>query len=168
MKSRLLLGAALFTAVFFFSTCEEETNPVYAGKWECIQKEYLGDFTFNITRTLILSKSGFEDIEIWKLDNSSDISSIRATKGTMAVNDDEITFTITEVGICVKNASNKCTDQIQYFPKGHTEFTNYVNAYAEIYTGEFEADEDYLYIQRDLNDDDDYDDMSEELDYDRK
>jgi hypothetical protein len=71
------------------------------------------------------------------------------------------------VGECVKNAQQNCTTAIQWFAKGSAIYNNYIQYLRETVTGEFEVDEDWLWLVRDRNNDGDTDDNGEDIEFER-
>jgi hypothetical protein len=165
---RLASLFALIMISLLMQSCEKlKEDPLYVGTWEYTDKIYSGDLVFNTTRTLILSKSSFQEIYTIKRDNSSEVITILATKGDLQVNNSTMAFTLKAVGQCLKDAQEKCTSAVEWFNKGSETYDSYVQFFAESYEAEFEADEDYLWLVRDLNDDGDVEEVGEEIEFDR-
>ena len=172
MKNRhlTLRGTMLLCIVAIISlpSCEWfREDPLWIGKWQFKDKIYVGDFTYNTTTTLTLTESSFEEVYIIKPDNSSVISSLLGLKGSLSVKNDIMTFTLSSVGECVEDAQQNCTTAIEWFPKGSATYNTYVQYLKEIITGEFEADEDWLWLVRDRNKDGDTEDDGEEVEFER-
>lgn len=158
----IILSALLMAKCDWFSE-----DPLYAGSWQYTDKLYAGDFTYNTTTTLTLTEKTFEEIYMLQRDNSSDIVSILATRGTLEVNGNEMTFTLSAVGECVKDIHNDCTASVEWFEKGTPTYNTYILYLEEIVDGEFEADEDYLWLVRDKNNDSDTEDEGEDIEFER-
>ena len=71
------------------------------------------------------------------------------------------------MGDCVKDAQNKCTGSVQWYAKGSAVYNNYIQYLKENVDGEFEVDEDYLWLVRDSNNDGDTDDDWEDMEFER-
>ena len=142
-------------------------DPLYMGTWQTTEKIYVGDITYNTTTTLKLTESTFEEVYTLKRDNSSVISSLLGMKGNLEVKGDEMTFRLTAVGECVKDNQQNCTLEVEWFQKGSATYNAYLQYLKETVKGEFEADEDYLWLVRDRNLDGDTDDSGEDIGFER-
>ncbi len=172
MKNRhLSLRSAILPciiAMISIPSCEwVREDPLWIGKWQYKDKIYAGDVTYNTTTTLTLAESSFEEVYIIKRDNSSEITSLLGLKGSLSVKNNKMTFTLSAVGECVEDAQQKCTTAIEWFPKGSATYNTYIQYLKETVTGEFEADEDWLWLLRDRNKDGDTDDTGEEIEFER-
>lgn len=157
----ILLSAAV-------TTCDrQEDDPFYVGTWQYKEKVYAGEFAYNTTRTLILTETTFEEIYVMQRDNSTTIASVLGMKGDLDVSGAGMTFSLQAVGDCVKDAQNKCTSSVQWYVKGSSGYNNYIQYLEETVSGEFEADEDYLWLVRDSNNDGDTDDDWEDMEFER-
>lgn len=161
-----LLTIALISLTL--TTCDRlKDDPLYAGSWQYKDKLYVGDFTYNTTRTLILTKTTYEEIYVIQRDNSSTITTVLGLKGGIEVSGSEMTFRLNAVGECVKDASQNCTSAVQWFAKGSATYNTYIQYLQETIYGEFEAGEDYLWLVRDMNNDGDTEDTDEDIEFDR-
>jgi hypothetical protein len=162
-KIMMITLAALITV-----TCDRvKDDPSYVGTWEYEDKVYVGEFTYNTTRTLGLTATTFEEIYVMQRDNSTTIATILGLKGNLEVNGSEMTFKLNAVGECVKNGQNQCTSTVEWFAKGTATYNTYIQYLRETVIGEFEASEDYLWLVRDSNNDGDTDDSGEDIYFDR-
>lgn len=172
MKNRhhTLRGAMLLciAAIFSLPSCDwSREDPPWIGKWQYKDKKYVGDITYNTTTTLTLTESSFEEVYIIKRDNSSEITSLLGLKGSLSVRNNIMTFTLSAVGECVEDAQQKCTTTIEWFPKGSATYNTYMQYLKETVTGEFEADENWLWLVRDRNKDGDTEDDGEDVEFER-
>jgi hypothetical protein len=172
MKNRhlTLRGAMLLciAAIFSLPSCDWfREDPLWIGKWQYNDKIYVGDITYNTATTLTLTESSFEEVYIIKRDNSSEITSLLGLKGSLSVKNNIMTFTLSTVGECVEDAQQKCTTAIVWFPKGSATYSTYMQYLKETVTGEFEADEDWLWLVRDRNKDGDTEDDGEDVEFER-
>jgi len=150
------------------TTCDRlKDNPLYVGTWQNKDKVYVGDVTYNTTTTLTLTESTFQEIYVMQRDNSSTITTILGLKGSLEVNGSEMTFKLNAVGECVKDGLNQCTSEVQWFAKGTATYNTYIQYLQETIEGEFEADEDYLWLVRDRNNDGDTEDAGENIEFER-
>ncbi len=164
------IGSIAVIAVLFLTltTCERlREDPLYVGSWQYKDKLYVGDITYNTTRTLILTKTTYEEVYVLQRDNSSVISALLGLKGDLTVSGNEMTFKLSAVGECVKDASQNCTNTVQWFAKGSATYNTYIQYMQETVNGDFEADEDYLWLVRDSNQDGDAEDDGEDIEYER-
>jgi len=154
---------------FALTSCEKlKKDPLYVGTWEFSTLVTAGDLTFNTTRTLILTKKTYQEVYVIQLDNSPDISSILGTRGDLTVSKNKMGFTMNAVGECIKDTENKCTSDVEWFDKGTPTYNDYIQYIRESFTAEFEADQDYLRLIRDMNNDGDTEDTGEDIEYTRK
>jgi len=173
MKKTLRFNSAtslliIITLSVIMTRCEWFKNdPLYTGSWEYKDVVYAGDFVYNTTRTLTLTEETFREVYVMQRDNSSTIATILATKGEIEVTGNQISFTLNAVGECLKDAQDKCTSTVEWFPKGSVTYNSYMLYLEETYEGEFEADEDYLWLIRDMNNDGDTSDDGEDVEFER-
>jgi len=173
MKKTLRFNSAtslliIITLSVIMTRCEWFKNdPLYTGSWEYKDVVYAGDFVYNTTRTLTLTEETFREVYVMQRDNSSTIATILATKGEIEVTGNQISFTLNAVGECLKDAQDKCTSTVEWFPKGSATYNSYMLYLEETYEGEFEADEDYLWLIRDMNNDGDTSDDGEDVEFER-
>lgn len=150
------------------TTCDKmKDDPLYVGTWEYKDNVYVGEFTYNTTRTIGLTETTFEEMYVMQRDNSSTIATILGLKGNLEVSGSEMTFKLNAVGECVKDGQNQCTGVVEWFVKGTATYNTYIQYLMETLMGEFEASEDYLWLVRDLNNDGDTDDLGEDIYFDR-
>jgi hypothetical protein len=143
-------------------------DPEYIGTWQYTDKTYAGEVAINITHTLKLTEDNFEEVIIYRRDNSSSVMSLLGLKGNIAADDNEVIFTLTAIGECLKDSYDKCTATPEWFPKGSPNYNAFLSlGIAESFDGTFEADEDYLWLVRDLNNDTDTDDDWEDIEFER-
>jgi hypothetical protein len=159
----------LLAAVMIIPSCDWfRVDPEYLGTWQYTEKTYAGEIAINMTHTLKLNEDTFEEVIIYRRDNSSSVMSLLGLKGNISVNDNEVVFTLTAIGECLKDSYDKCTATAEWFPKGSPKYNAFLAlGIAESFDGTFEADEDYLWLVRDLNNDTDTDDDWEEIEFER-
>lgn len=167
--NRIMLALILLFTVSSFHSCDWfTTDPDYIGTWQYTEKEYAGEVAINITHTLKLTEGTFEEIIIYRRDNSSSVMSLLGLKGTISVDNDEVFFKLTAIGDCLEDSYDKCTATPEWFPKGSPTYNTYLSlGMSESFEGTFEADEDYLWLVRDMNNDTDTDDDWEDMEFER-
>lgn len=149
-------------------SCESlKEDPAYAATWEYKDKLYAGELTYNTTRTLTLTKTTYMEVYVIQRDNSSAVVTILGLKGDVSVKDNKMTFTLKELGACVKDAQDKCTSSVQWYGPGTQYYTDNIQYFRQTIVAEFEADEDYLWLVRDTNSDGDTEDTGEDIEFDR-
>jgi hypothetical protein len=169
LYGRIMLSLILLFMVSSFHSCDWfRTDPDYIGKWQYTEKGYAGEVAINITHTLKLTEGTFEEIVIYRRDNSSSVMSLLGLKGNVSVDDDEVRFTLTAIGYCLKDTYDNCTANPEWFQKGSPTYNAFLSlGISESFRGTFEADEDYLWLVRDMNNDTDTDDDWEDMEFDR-
>jgi hypothetical protein len=166
--NRVTSIVTIFLLSLLMTKCEWfRDDPLYVGVWQYKDVVSAGEFTYNTTRTLTLTKDTYEEIFVMQRDNSSTIATTLALKGDLEVDGDKMTFNLTAVGDCVKDVQDKCTSQVEWFAKGSSTYNTYIQYLEESYEGEFEADEDYLWLVRDMNNDSDTEDDGEDIEFER-
>lgn len=163
LKSKFIL----FLVLFLIPSCETlKEDPLFIGSWQFKDKIYSGDVVINTTHTLKLTKSTFEEVIVYQRDNSSSVMSLVGMKGNISVKGTVITFTLTAFGGCLKDASDKCTSTVEWYSKGSAKYNGYAAlGLQEVYAGEADADEDYLWLVRDMNKDSDTEDTWEDIEF---
>ena len=150
------------------TTCgREEEDPFYVGPWQYKEKVYAGGFAYRTTSPLMITDTPSEEVYVMQRDNSIVIASVLGMKGDLDVSGVEMTFSLEAVGDCIKDAQNKCTSSVEWYAKGSAVYNNYIQYLKENVDGEFEADEDYLWLVRDSNNDGDTDDDWEDMEFER-
>lgn len=169
LLNRAMLSLILLLMVSSFHSCDWfTTDPDYIGTWQYTEKGYAGEVAINITHTLKLTEGTFEEIIIYRRDNSSAVMSLLGLKGNITVNDDEVLFRLTAIGDCLEDSNDKCTATPEWFLKGSPTYNTYLSlGISESFEGTFEADEDYLWLVRDMNNDTDTDDDWEDIEFER-
>jgi len=110
LLNRIMLALILLFIVSSFHSCDWfTTDPDYIGTWQYTEKGYAGEVAINITHTLKLTESTFEEIIIYRRDNSSAVMSLLGLKGTITVDDDEVLFKLTAIGDCLEDTNENCT-----------------------------------------------------------
>jgi len=166
---KLNTSLILFLVSLLIPSCETlKEDPLFIGTWQFKDKIYSGDLVINTTHTLKLTKSTFEEVLVYQRDNSSSVMSLVGMKGNISVNGTEITFTLTAFGGCQKDASDKCTSTVEWYAKGSAKYNDYAAlGLKEVYTGDADADEYYLWLVRDMNKDSDTEDTWEDIEFER-
>lgn len=168
-SDRIMLSLILILFVSSFHSCDWfTTDPDYIGTWQYTEKGYAGEVAINITHTLKLTEGTFEEVIIYRRDNSSAVMSLLGLKGSIRVDDNEVQFTLTAIGECLKDNNDRCTTTPEWFQKGSATYNTYLSlGMSESFEGTFEADEYYLWLVRDLNNDTDTDDDWENIEFER-
>jgi len=164
-----VIAGVILLAILLTQSCDRlGEDPDYIGTWQYTEKTYMGEVTVNITHTLKLTDGYFEEVIIYRRDNTSAVMTLLGLKGSISVSNDELNFTLTAVGECLKDAVNNCTATVEWFPKGSQTYNDYLTiGMSESFSGTFEADEYYLWLVRDMNNDTDTDDDWEDIEFER-
>ena len=151
-----------------FSSCEyQKKDPLFAGSWKFSENIVAGDLVYNTTRYLTLTKDTYEEIFIVQRERSGLIAGILGTKGKLAFSRYYMVFMLEELGTCVRDQSDACTEAVQWFGEGTLYWTENSPYFESTVKGEFEAGESTLYLKRDLNNDNDTDDTGEDIKFER-
>jgi len=165
---RISLGILWLSILsFFLTSCNRLKDPLYVGTWQHEDKIDIGGLILSTTRTLILTETTYEEIYIIKRENSDFILSILGIKGDLLVNGPAVAFSLKEIGTCVKDASQNCTDQVVFYGPGTQYYADNIQYFTLTINGNFEADENFLRLSRDLNADGDTDDIGEYIEFER-
>jgi hypothetical protein len=168
IKSLINIMILLIVSVIIPSCETLKDDPQYIGSWQYKDKIYSGELVINTTHTLILTKTTFHEVLIYQRDNSSTVMTLIGLKGDIEINGNEMTFKVSAFAECLKDASNNCTSTPEWFAKGTETYNDYLSlGMKETFQGEFEADEDYLWLVRDMNNDSDTEDSMEDIEFDR-
>ncbi|MZQ49669.1 MAG: hypothetical protein GT598_11780 [Bacteroidales bacterium] len=166
-KSSILLPVFLIVSLIIPSCESMKEDPAYVATWEYKDKIYLGDLTLNTTRTLTLTKTSYTEVYVVRRDNSSIVLSIIGLKGDISVKGNKMTFTLMELGECVRDTEDKCTSAVKWYGPETQFYKDNIKLFSQTIVAEFEADENYLWLVRDLNGDGDTEDNGEEIEFKR-
>jgi hypothetical protein len=168
IKSLIYIMILLIVSVIIPSCETLKEDPLFIGTWQFKDKIYSGELVINTTHTLIITKTTFNEVLIYQRDNSSTIMTLIGLKGDIEINGNELTFKVSSFGECLKDAHDNCTSTPEWFAKGTETFNDYLSlGIQETFQGDFEADEDYLWLVRDMNNDGDTEDSMEDIEFDR-
>ena len=159
----------LFIVSLIIPSCETlKDDPLYIGTWQYKDKIYSGELIINTTHTLIITKTTFHEVLIYQRDNSNTVMTLMGLKGDIEINDNEMTFKVSAFGECLKDEHDNCTSTPEWFAKGTETYNDFLSlGMQESFKGEFEADENYLWLLRDMNNDSDTEDNWEDIEFGR-
>ena len=170
----IIVKKTLYKLIFFFlipvviPSCQSlKDDPLFAGTWQFKAVITADDLIFNTTRTLTLTKKTYVETYVIERADEGIISGIIGTKGDLVLSRANITFLLKELGTCVKDASDKCTDTVQWYGEASQYWIDNVPYFEITVKGDFEADETTLRLKRDLNNDGDFDDTGEDIEFER-
>lgn len=166
-SSLLSLRIILLISVIIPSCDKINKDTLYIGTWQHKDVVDTGDLVFNTTRTLILTRTTYEEIYMLQRYNSDVVLSIIGFKGELSVKGTEMTFSLMEIGTCVKDASQNCTDQVIFHGRGTQYYNDNIQYFRLTIKGEYEADENVLQLKRDTNGDGDMEDNGESIEFQR-
>lgn len=160
--SCLLLTAFLFT--FLITSCELlKKDPVYAGTWQFTEQITANDMVYNTTRTLNLTKDTYEETYVIQRENSSTISAIIGTGGSLWLTHTNLVFILEELGTCELGESEACTGNVQWYGEGTLYWIENKPYFEEKVAGDYDVDGTTLWLTRDLNNDGDIEDTGENV-----
>jgi hypothetical protein len=158
----------LFVFSLFLKSCQIlKDDPLYVGTWQFKERIITNDLTYSTTRTLILTRTTYEEVFVIQRENSGLVSGIFGTKGKLAFSRLYMTFKLEGLGTCVRDASDACTEDIEWFGDGTRYWSDNFQYFEISVKGEFEADELSLRLKRDLNNDHDLEDTGEDVEFTR-
>jgi hypothetical protein len=158
----------LFVLCCIITSCDSlNDDPLYIGTWQFKERIITDDLTYSTTRTLILTRSTYEEVYVIERENSGLVSGIFGTKGKLAFSRKYMTLKLEGLGTCVRDASDACTEEVEWFGDGTTYWNDNFQYFEKSVKGEFDADELSLRLKRDLNDDHDLEDTGEDVEFTR-
>jgi len=155
----------LIPVVILIHSCKKVREPAFVGDWEFEEQVVAGGITYNTSRTLNLSSSTFKEVYIISRQGSDKITSIIGLKGDLIINHSNLVFALKELGTCVKDDLDFCTDVVMWYGDGSQYWNDNVMFFKTSVYGEFETAGASLHLSRDLNDDGDFDDPGEDILY---
>ena len=162
-----LIKVSLFFIFIIIPSCDTQDDPLYVGSWQFENQIITNDLVYNTTRTLILTRTTYEEVYIIRRENSGLISGIIGTKGKLAFSRYYMVFKLEELGTCVRDQSDACTEEVDWFGEGTQYWTDNFPYFKLTVKGEFDADELSLRLKRDLNNDHDIEDTGEDVEFNR-
>jgi hypothetical protein len=150
--------------VLLIQSCEnQKKDPEYVGTWEFSEKITSNELVYNTTRTINLTRNSYEETYLIQRENSGIISAIVGTRGDLSQAHSTLTFSLNELGKCVRDESDACTDDIQWFGQGTEYFNDNIKYFEAEVAGEFQVNGNTLRLVRDLNNDGDQEDTGEDV-----
>ena len=92
---------------------------------------------------------------------------ILGKKGALTLTRSGLAFSIKELGTCLRDASDICTGNVEWYGEGSQYWAENISLYQLHFPGNLEADETTLWLSRDMNTDGDTDDAGEEIIFER-
>jgi len=158
----LLLG--LIVTAFFIPACDKFKNdPQFIGTWQFSEQITADDIVYSTTRTLTLARSSWEETYVIKRQGSADISAIIGTRGKLGMSHTSLVFYLDELGTCVQDEMDKCTEQVEWYGEGTAYWNLNIQYFEKAVPAEYEVKDNLLTLRRDLNNDDDYNDTGENV-----
>lgn len=154
-------------SILILFSCESKDDPPYVGSWRSSGQVITSEIVYNTTRTLILTRSTYEEIYLIQRENQGIIAGILGTKGKLAFSRYYMVFRLGELGTCVRDQSDACTEAVQWFGEGTQYWIDNSPYYESTVKGEYKVDGTTLYLKRDLNNDNDTDDTGEDIEFER-
>jgi hypothetical protein len=158
----------LFLISVFIPSCQSlKDDPLFVGTWQFKNMVTANDLTFNTTRTLTLTKKTYEETYVIEREDEGTIMAIIGTKGDLVLSHTNITFLLKELGTCMEDASERCTNNVQWYGEASQYWIDNIPYFEITVKGEFEAGETTLRLKRDMNNDGDLDDTGEDIEFER-
>lgn len=171
---KIIVKKALYNLLFFFlipvviPSCQSlKDKTLFTGTWQHKDVVTADELVFNTTRTLTLTKKTYEETYVIERADEGTISGIIGTKGDLVLSHSNITFLLKELGTCVLDATDRCTNNVQWYGEASQYWTDNIPYFKISVKGDFEADETTLWLKRDLNNDGDFDDTGEDIEFER-
>ncbi len=163
-----IIPVSLFIVLLIVTSCDSgKEDPLYIGTWQYREQIHTDDIVYNTTRTLILTKNTYEEIYFIQRETSGLISGIFGTKGKIGFSRKYIQFRLQALGTCVRDEMDACTDETEWYGEGTSYWNSNLQYYQLLVKGSFEADELTLHLLRDLNNDNDTNDLGEDIVFER-
>ena len=157
----------LLPVVTALSSCEAfKDDPDYVGTWQHAETITADDMVYNTTRTIVLSKKEWEETYLMRRENSGTITAIIGTRGSLARSRSNLVFELKELGTCVPDNMDVCTEAVQWFGEGSSWWDDNIDYFERKVTGVFEVSGTTLRLSRDLNNDKDFEDTGEDVTFD--
>jgi hypothetical protein len=166
MDKRISSGLviALFIIALLIPSCENlKKDPEYLGEWQMSEKITADEIVYSNTRTLVLTRNTYEEVYVIKRENSTSITAIIGTAGTLVTSHSNLIFNLEELGTCVLDELDACTSSVQWFGPGSSYYTDNIEYFEQTVAGEFEVNGTILKLIRDLNMDGDTEDEGEDI-----
>lgn len=157
----------IFSLIFLVSSCENKKNPLFVGTWQYIESINSDDIVYNTVRTIVLTKNSYEETFSVRRENSPSFTEILGKKGALTLTRSGLAFSIKELGTCLRDASDICTGNVEWYGEGSQYWAENISLYQLHFPGNLEADETTLWLSRDMNTDGDTDDAGEEIVFER-
>lgn len=162
-KARLIIALSVLVTLVIPSCELQKDDPSYVGTWIFSEQITANDIIYNTTRTLTLSKTGYEELYVISRENSSTLTGIIATRGSLLLTHLNITFFLKELGSCKEDESGICTGTVTWYDEGTAYWSENIPYFEVAVKAEFKADGSSLSLTRDLNDDGDNLDTGEDI-----
>jgi hypothetical protein len=159
----LLVFIPLSLFAFFVTSCDSSDKDAYTGTWEYTEEITSDEIVYSNTRTIMLTKSDYEETYVIRRKNSNTIVSIIGTRGDLTQSQSNLTFSLKELGTCERDESEACTENVEWFGQGTQFYNDNIQYFQTIVTGKFEVKGNTLRLIRDLNKDGDLDDPGEDV-----
>ncbi len=153
--------------LFAAASCEAlKDDPDYTGTWQCIETITADDMVYNTTRTIVLTKNTWEETYLIRREGSGTVTAIIGTRGNMVRSRSNLVFELMELGTCVPDNMDVCTEAVQWFGEGSSWWNDNIDYFEKKVTGVFEVSGKTLRLTRDLNNDKDFEDTGEDVIFD--
>ncbi len=150
--------------LFLTASCEAlKDDPDYVGTWQFNETITADAMVYSNTRTIVFTKNTWEETYLIRRQNSETITAIIGTRGNIARSRSNLVFELKELGTCVPDNMEVCTEEVQWFGEGSFYWNDNIDFFEKKVTGVFEVDGTTLRLSRDLNNDMDFEDTGEDV-----
>ena len=126
MKKLLIFLTAFVIVSFIFTSCEEEEKEKdYVGTWKCSYTESYFTIEVELEETLILTETTIDQLIKASIADEP-FKEIAGMKGTISVDEDSITITVTEIGSADIDYMTLTIGDFAYYEAGSEEFDEWL------------------------------------------
>lgn len=164
----LCLSCAFLAAAILIHSCRgQRDEDLYIGTWQYTTTVTADDMVYTTIRTMILTRNSYEETYIIQRQNTGTISGIIGTRGNLSRSRNNILFELKELGTCVRDSIDGCTQDVLWYGEGSQYWIDNVEFFGLIIKGNLQATETTLLLTRDLNNDGDTEDAGENVEFQR-
>ncbi len=159
-----LICLALPLLFLLLPSCEKGSGDTrYRGTWVDNDTILADQVSYVTRRTLTLTEDSYTEVYVISRESTGSVIMVLGLKGGLSVRNNRMTFKLKELGTCVRDASEKCTGDVEWFGSDTSYYTENIGFFRLTVEGEYEVDGESLLITRDMNGDGDSEDTGEDL-----
>jgi hypothetical protein len=157
------VAVIISASVIIINSCRKAGEDLFIGNWQYTGIVTADDMTYIITRNLQLTRTTYEETFEVQRQITGTISGIIGTRGNLGKSRNDVIFELKELGTCARDSIDGCTSTVLWYGDGTQYWTDNVAFFGLIIKGDVKADETYLTLTRDLNNDGDMSDEGENI-----